>query len=127
MSCQIARVTQSKKIKLTTHTTVRDVDAPWHYHPTMDNGVRAITIDRSAARLRAYVTLVSNSISVTCRTAGYDTVTEIGAELRRIGHTLKPLEIVVINTGAGQAYGDPLDYVDRGLWNGPRRSTLYLT
>ena len=42
----------------------------------------------------------------------------------RIGHTLSPLEIVVINTKAGSRYGQR-DYVDSGCGMG-REATLYL-
>jgi hypothetical protein len=38
---------------------------------------------------------------------------DVRAELDRIGHVLKPLEIVVVNTRAGAAYGSP-DYVSAG-------------
>ena len=39
---------------------------------------------------------------------------DVEAELRRIGHELKPLEIVVVNTRAGSRYGEA-DYVDTGV------------
>ena len=38
-------------------------------------------------------------------------------ELKRIGHTLQPLEIVVVNTSAGAKYG-PQDYVNSGCGMG---------
>ncbi len=44
--------------------------------------------------------------------------------LKRIGHTLSPFEIVVINTAAGKSYGQP-DYVSKGCGMG-REATLYL-
>ena len=49
---------------------------------------------------------------------------DVEAELKRIGHTLSPLEIVVVNTSAGAAYGQP-DYVAKGCGMG-REATLYL-
>ena len=49
---------------------------------------------------------------------------DVEAELERIGHTLAPLEIVVVNTSAGAAYGRP-DYVAKGCGMG-REATLYL-
>jgi kynurenine formamidase len=52
------------------------------------------------------------------------TATDVEAELARIGHSLKPLEIVIVNTAAGMAYGQP-DYVSRGCGMG-REATLYL-
>jgi kynurenine formamidase len=50
---------------------------------------------------------------------------DIETELARIGHTLKPLEIVVVNTAAGARYGED-DYVPTGCGMG-REATLYLT
>jgi kynurenine formamidase len=52
------------------------------------------------------------------------TAKDVEAELKRIGHTLSPLEIVVVNTSAGAAYGRP-DYVSKGCGMG-REATLYL-
>ena len=51
-------------------------------------------------------------------------LSEVEAELARIGHTLAPLEIVLVNTAAGAAYGRP-DYVARGCGMG-REATLWL-
>src|SRR2546426_992872 len=53
-----------------------------------------------------------------------ETAKDVEAELKRIGHTLRPLEIVVVNTRAGSAYGKP-DYVAAGAGMG-REATLYL-
>jgi kynurenine formamidase len=53
------------------------------------------------------------------------TAEDVANELKRIGHTLSPLEIVVVNTSAGAAYGNP-DYVATGCGMG-REATLYLT
>jgi kynurenine formamidase len=50
---------------------------------------------------------------------------DIESELKRIGHTLLPLEIVLVNTAAGARYGQP-DYVSTGCGMG-REATLYLT
>jgi len=52
------------------------------------------------------------------------TAGDVEAELRRIGHDLRPLEIVVVNTAAGARYGQD-DFVDRGCGMG-REATLYL-
>ena len=49
---------------------------------------------------------------------------DVEAELARISHTLKPLEIVVVNTRAGSAYGQP-DYLRAGCGMG-LEATLYL-
>jgi kynurenine formamidase len=48
------------------------------------------------------------------------TAAEVEAELARIGHTLAPLDIVVVNTRAGSRYGQD-DYVATGY-----EATMYL-
>ena len=49
---------------------------------------------------------------------------DVEAELKRIGHELRPLEIVVVNTAAGLRYGEE-DYIDRGCGMG-KAATLWL-
>jgi kynurenine formamidase len=49
---------------------------------------------------------------------------DVQAELARIGHTLSPLEIVVVNTRAGSLYGGD-DYVDAGCGVG-KAATLWM-
>jgi kynurenine formamidase len=53
------------------------------------------------------------------------TAADVDEELDRIGHTLEPFDIVLVNTSAGKRFG--LDnYVDSGCGMG-REATLYLT
>ncbi|OYW49464.1 MAG: cyclase [Azorhizobium sp. 32-67-21] len=98
------------------------VDAPWHYHPTMDGGARAVTIDEIPLDwcFRPGVKLDFRHLP----DGHVVTPAEIDAELARIGHRLSPFEIVVANTAAGKAYGDA-DYIDRGCGFG-RDATLHL-
>lgn len=110
-------------ITLTTHSGTH-MDAPWHYHPTTDNGARrAPTIDEAPLDLflRPGVKLdfrhFPNGYVVTGK--------NIEDELRRIGHDLAPFDIVLVNTAASAAYGGP-DFVDSGCGIG-REGTLYLT
>ena len=49
---------------------------------------------------------------------------EVEAELKRIGHSLAPLDIVVVNTRAGALFGQP-GYLEAGVGIG-REATLYL-
>lgn len=49
---------------------------------------------------------------------------DVKRELDRIGYTLKPLDIVLVNTAAGTAYGRP-DFLDKGCGMG-REATLFL-
>ena len=52
------------------------------------------------------------------------TADDVEAELKRIRHALKPLEIVVVNTRAGSRYGSD-DYVSAGCGMG-YEATMYL-
>jgi kynurenine formamidase len=89
----------------------------------MDRGKRAITIDEVPLDwcFRPAVKLDFRHFP-----DGYVVnATDMETELRRIGHELAPLEIVVVNTRAGDRYGKP-DYVSTGCGVG-REATLYLT
>ncbi len=109
-------------VKLSTHCTTH-LDAPYHFASTMDNGKRAITIDEVPLEW-----CFQRGVKLDFRhfADGYvATAADVETELKRIGHTLAPLDIVVVNTAAGKAYGQP-DYVMRGCGMG-REATLYLT
>ncbi|MBM3536627.1 MAG: cyclase family protein [Alphaproteobacteria bacterium] len=108
-------------IRLMTHNGTH-LDAPYHFHSTMDKGKRAIAIDEVPLEwcFQPGVRLDFRHFD-----DGYVVQPQdVEAELKRIGHTLKPLEIVVVNTAAGKAYGQP-NYVSRGCGMG-REATLYL-
>ncbi len=109
-------------VKLTTHNGTH-VDAPWHYHSTMDGGKRAIAIDEVPLEW-----CFQPGVKFDFRhfEDGYVvSAADIETELDRIGHTLAPLDIVLVNTAAGARYGAD-DYVSRGCGMG-REATLYLT
>ena len=110
-----------ESIRLSTHNGTH-VDAPWHYHPTMDGGARAMTIDEVPLDwfMQPGVKLDFRHLP----DGHVVTPDEIDAELTRIEHTLMPLEIVVVNTRAGQRYGQD-DYVSSGCGMG-RAATLHL-
>ena len=98
------------------------LDAPYHHHSTMDGGKRAITIDEVPLDW-----CMNPGVKLDFRHLpdGYlVSAAEVEAELKRIGHALRPLDIVVVNTAAGAKYGQP-DYVDSGCGMG-REATLYL-
>ncbi len=108
-------------IRLMTHNGTH-LDAPYHFHSTMNKGERAITIDEVPLDwcFQPGVRLDFRHLP-----DGYVVQPkDVEAELKRIGHSLKPLEIVVVNTRAGKAYGQP-DYVSAGCGMG-REATLYL-
>jgi kynurenine formamidase len=108
-------------VQLSTHNGTH-LDAPYHYHPTMNRGERAWTIDEVPLDwcLQPGVKLDFRHLP-----DGYvATAADVENELKRIGHTLSPLEIVVVNTSAGAKYGRP-DYVNSGCGMG-YEATMYL-
>jgi kynurenine formamidase len=111
-----------ERIDISTHNGTH-LDAPWHFASTMDGGKRAITIDEVPLDW-----CFQPGVKLDFRRFpnGYvATAADVEAELRRIGHELRPLDIVVVNTSAGVRYGHP-DYVPTGCGMG-REATLYLT
>ncbi len=110
-----------ERVHLTTHNGTH-LDAPYHYASTMNGGERAMTIDEIPLEwcLQPAVKLDFRHFD-----DGYVvTADDVDAELARIDHTLAPLEIVVINTRAGERYGHD-DYVASGCGMG-REATLRL-
>ncbi|EAW42120.1 MAG: cyclase family protein [Halieaceae bacterium] len=112
-------------VQLCTHNGTH-LDAPYHYHSTMNgkdgNPERAITIDEVPLE---WCFQSGVKLDFRDKADGYVvTAADVEAELARIDHTLKPLEIVLINTAAGEAYGQP-DYVSKGCGMG-YEATMYL-
>ncbi len=111
-----------ERVEMSTHNGTH-LDAPWHFASTMSRGERAITIDEVPLDwcFQPGVKLDFRHLP-----DGYvATAGDVEAELRRIGHTIRPLDIVVVNTSAAAKYGQP-DYVPSGCGMG-REATLYLT
>ncbi len=108
-------------IKLMTHNGTH-LDAPYHFHSTMNKGERAITIDEVPLEwcFRPGVKLDFRE----CQDGYVVNADDVEAELKRIRHDLQPLDIVVVNTAAGGAYGGD-HYVSSGCGMG-REATLYL-
>ncbi|HZD25300.1 MAG TPA: cyclase family protein [Alphaproteobacteria bacterium] len=110
-----------EKVELITHNGTH-LDAPYHFASTMNRGERAITIDEVPLDwcFQPGVKLDFRHFD-----DGYVvTADDVAAELERIGHALRPLEIVVVNTRAGAAYGSD-GYVDAGCGMG-YDATMYL-
>src|ERR1700682_6015921 len=110
-----------ERIELITHNGTH-LDAPYHFASTMNKGERAITIDEVPLDwcMQPGVKLDFRKVP-----DGYVvTAADVEQELKRIGHELSPLEIVVVNTRAGSRYGND-DYVGAGCGMG-REATLYL-
>ena len=114
-----------ERVELITHNGTH-LDAPYHFHSTMDAALgekkRAITIDEVPLEwcFQPGVKLDFRSFD-----DGYVvTAADVEAELKRIGHALKPFEIVVVNTRAGSRYWQG-DYVSAGAGMG-YEATMYL-
>jgi kynurenine formamidase len=108
-------------VRLCTHNGTH-LDAPYHFHSTMNRGERSTTIDEVPLDwcFQPGVKLDFRHFA-----DGYVvTAADVAAELARIGHELKPMEIVVVNTRAGSRYGND-DYVSAGCGMG-YEATMYL-
>lgn len=111
-----------ERLEVTTHNGTH-MDAPWHYHPTMNGGERAMTIDEIPLE---WCIGPGVKLDFRDRPDGYVIgAPELAAELARIGHDLRPGDIVLVNTRAGSRYGKP-DYVSSGCGMG-REATMHLT
>jgi kynurenine formamidase len=110
-----------ERVRISTHNGTH-MDAPWHYHPTMDGGAPAMTIDQVPLDwcMRPGVRLDFRGLP----DGHVTTPEEIDAELERIGCELSPLDIVLCATRAGERFGHE-DYVDSGCGFG-RAATLHL-
>jgi kynurenine formamidase len=108
-------------VQLITHNGTH-LDAPYHFHPTMNHGERAIAIDEVPLEW-----CFQRGVKLDFRhfDDGYvASAADVAAELERIGHALAPLDIVVVNTRAGARYGQS-DYVSSGCGMG-YEATMYL-
>ena len=112
-------------VQLCTHNGTH-LDAPYHFHPTMNEHTgtkeRAITIDEVPLEwcFQPGVKLDFRHLD-----DGYVvTAEDVKAELERIDHRLSPLEIVVVNTAAGSAYGQA-NFVSKGCGMG-YEATMFL-
>lgn len=110
-----------EKVELLTHNGTH-LDAPYHYHSTMNRGERAIAIDEVPLEW-----CFQNGVKLDFR--GFEdgyvvTAEEVEKELQRIDYTLSPLDIVLVNTRAGSRYGHD-DYVASGCGMG-YEATMYL-
>ena len=109
-------------ITLTTHSGTH-LDAPYRYHPTMDGGERALTIDEIPLEW-----CFNNGVVLDFRHKGDGeriTVQDLEKELQRIQYEIRPLDIVLVQTGADAAWGTE-EYLLKGAGM-DRESTMFLT
>lgn len=114
-----------EQISLSTHNGTH-LDAPYHFHSTMDQALGgkkpSMAIDEVPLE---WCFQPGVKLDFTRLPDGYVvTAADVQAELQRIGHTLSPLEIVLVNTRAGSRYGQP-DFLSAGIGMG-YEATMYL-
>lgn len=115
-----------EKVTISTHNGTH-LDAPYHYFSSMNHALKpggepSIRIDEVPLDW-----CFQPAVKLDFRHFDDGYVVQPGdveAELKRIGHTLTPLEIVVVNTRAGLRYGEP-DFIDSGCGMG-KAATLWL-
>jgi kynurenine formamidase len=109
-------------LTLTTHSGTH-LDAPYHYHPTMDKGSPSLTIDQIPLDW-----CFNDGVLLDFRHKADGeriSVADLRRELDRIQYEIKPLDIVLIQTGADAAWGRA-EYLVKGAGM-DRESTLFLT
>ena len=113
-------------LQVATHNGTH-LDAPYHHHSTMnrrftEGGEPAWTIDEVPLEW-----CFSRGVKLDFREREDGHVcsaAEVEAELDRIGHEIAELDIVLVNTSAGAAYGSD-NYIHKGCGIG-REATLWL-
>ena len=111
-----------EEIQLNTHNGTH-MDAPVHFQSKSIDGKPMMTIDQVPLDwfFRPGVKLDFRKVS----DGHVVTAAEVEAELKRIGHALKPFDIVLVNTRASSCIGSD-EYLTAGCGMG-REATLYLT
>lgn len=110
-----------EKVELLTHNGTH-LDAPYHFHSTMNKGEKSITIDEVPLDW-----CFQNGVKLDFRRFedGYVvSAKDVEEELHRIDYEINPLDIVLVNTRAGSRYGYD-DYVSSGCGVG-YEATMYL-
>ena len=108
-------------VQLTTHSGTH-LDAPWHYHPTMDKGKRALTIDEIPLEW-----CMGDGVVLDLRHLpdGYRVMpSDIQAALQKIDYQLKAGDVVLVMTGADKYWGSA-DYTLKGCGMS-RDATLWI-
>jgi kynurenine formamidase len=108
-------------LAITTHSGTH-LDAPYHYHPEMDSGKPALKIDEVPLEWCFGPGVI---LDFRHKADGERiTAKDLENELCRIQYEIKPLDIVLIRTGADSAWGTP-QYLYKGAGM-DRESTLFL-
>lgn len=111
----------SETISLHTHTGTH-LDAPWHFHPTMDGGKPSWTIDEVPLEWCMGPGVV---VDFSDKPSGYlCEIKDFEEYFERIGYQLKPGDIVLLHTNAMEHWGGPA-YLEAGC-GVSRDATLWL-
>ncbi|MDR1766603.1 MAG: cyclase family protein [Lachnospiraceae bacterium] len=108
-------------MRLSTHTGTH-LDAPYHYHPTMNLGQRAWTIDEVPLEW-----CMGDGVMVdfSDKPSGYVcTPDDFRRYFEGVGYRLKPFDIVLVHTNAREYWGTA-EFLDNGCGVG-REATLWL-
>lgn len=111
-----------ESVSLQTHTGTH-LDAPYHYGPVMEDGSPSKTIDQIPLDWCFH-----DGVMLDFSNRPVDkvlTADDYRRELDRIGYTLKPFDIVLIQSGAAPYWGST-EYLVKGAGSG-REATLWLT
>jgi kynurenine formamidase len=115
-----------ERCRISTHNGTH-LDAPYHFFSTMNHALRSGGEPSWRIDEVPLEWCFQPAVKLDFRHLpdGYvATPGDVEAELKRIGHEIRPLEIVVVNTRAGSRYGEA-DYVDSGCGMG-KAATLWL-
>jgi kynurenine formamidase len=108
-------------LEVSTHAGTH-MDAPWHYHPTQDEGMPALTIDQFPL---AWAVGDGVKLDFTDKPDGYNiTRDDVKAKLNALGYSLKEGDILLAQTGAAPFWGKP-EYLVKGCGFG-RDATLWI-
>jgi kynurenine formamidase len=108
-------------VYLSTHSGTH-LDAPWHYHPTMSKGERALTIDEIPLEWCVGHGVV---VDMTDKPDGYSvTIDDFKEKLEEMNYSLKEGDILLVNTGASKHWGSP-QYLKAGCGMG-KETTLWI-
>jgi kynurenine formamidase len=115
-----------ERVEISTHNGTH-LDAPYHYFSEMDHAL--VEGGRPSMRIDEVPLdwCFQPGVKLDFRhlpDGHVVTPAEVEAELARIGHELRPLEIVVVNTRAGSRYGQE-DFIHSGCGMG-KAATLWL-
>ena len=111
-----------ESMEVSTHAGTH-MDAPWHFHPTQDQGKPALTIDKFPLEWG-----VGSGVKIDFSDFpdGYNiTIADIKAKLDKIGHILREGDVFLAQSGAAPFWGTP-EYLFKGCDLAARQRSGFL-